>query len=102
MFTGWPADADLSNYLGLGPADDVDNVAGANAAARAEAVAICGLDDEDGPADAGLWRAVLKLGAWHYGDRNQPNGLDSLNPLATPYNRRVALGILSRGRLPIA
>lgn len=102
MATGWPADADLSSYLGLGPSDDLANVTVANAAARADAVAVCGLDDATGPADAGQYSAVLVLGAWWYGNRNQPNGLDSLNPVATPYNRRWALGILARGRIPIA
>jgi len=102
MATGWPADADLSNRLGLGPADDVERVAAANAAARADAVAVVGIDDTVGPDDAGRFEAVLMLGQWWYENRNRPEGLDSLNPIASPYYRRVALGILARGRVPIA
>jgi hypothetical protein len=100
--TGWPADADLANRLGLGPADDVDRVAAANAAAQADAVAVVGLDVVAGTVDGGQFEAVLMLGQWWYESRNRPEGLDSLNPVANPYYRRTALGILARGKVPIA
>ena len=98
----WPADSDLADRLGLGPTDDPTRVAAALAAAQADAVAVCGLDVDAGPDDAGQFEAVLLLGQWWYENRNRPEGLDSLNPMATPYYRRVALGILQRGKLPIA
>jgi hypothetical protein len=102
MATGWPADADLANRLGLDPADDADHVAAANAAAQADAVAVCGLDPAAGTVDDGQFEAVLMLGQWWYGSRNRPEGLDSQNPSSTPYWRRSALAILARGRMPIA
>ena len=55
-----------------------------------------------GATDAGQYEAILLLGQWWYENRNRPEGLDSLNPMASPYYRRVALGILQRGVLPIA
>ena len=70
--------------------------------AQADAVAVAGLDLADGAADGGQWEAVLMLGQWWYESRNRPEGLDSLNPVATPYYRRTALGILMRGAMPIA
>jgi hypothetical protein len=101
---GWPAAADLAAYLGLEPGDDDERVAAANEAAIADAIHVAGLDPD--PAtdtlDAGQLEAVLKLGGWWYGGRNRPEGLDSLNPGAAPYDRRVTLGILMRGKLPIA
>jgi hypothetical protein len=100
--TGWPADADLANRLGLTPTDDVDRVAAANAAAQADAVAIVGLDPVEGTLDGGQFEAVLMLGQWWYESRNRPEGLDSLNPVASPYYRRTALGILARGQMPVA
>ena len=98
----WPADADLQNRLGLADGDDTDRVSSANAAAQADAIAVAGLDATAGPADAGQFEAVLLLGQWWYENRNRPEGLDSLNPIASPYYRRVAIGILQRGKLPIA
>ena len=98
----WPADSDLADRLGLAVTDDPTRVAAANAAAAADAVAVCGLDLAAGPDDAGQFEAVLLLGQWWYENRNRPEGLDSLNPMASPYYRRVALGILAAGKLPIA
>jgi hypothetical protein len=100
--TGWPADADLADRLGLDPGDDPTRVTAANAAAQADAVAVCGLDPAGGATDAGQFEAVLMLGQWWYENRNRPEGLDSLNPIASPYYRRVALGVLIRGQVPIA
>jgi hypothetical protein len=100
--TGWPADADLADRLGLAAGDDVARVSAANAAAAADAVAVVGLDPVAGAAEAGQFEAVLMLGQWWYENRNRPEGLDSLNPIASPYYRRVALGILARGKVPIA
>jgi hypothetical protein len=100
--TGWPADSDLANRLGLSATDDVDRVAAANAAAQADAIAVVGLDPVAGTLDGGQFEAVLLLGQWWYESRNRPEGLDSLNPAASPYYRRTALGILARGALPIA
>ena len=97
----WPTDADLADRLGLAADQDPIRVAAANAAAQADAVAVAGLDPA-GPDDAGQWEAVLMLGQWWYESRNRPEGLDSLNPVANPYYRRVALGILARGAMPIA
>ena len=102
MPTGWPADADLADRLGLGPTDDPTRVSAANAAAQADAVAVAGVDPDAGTGDAGQWEAVLLLGQWWYESRNRPEGLDSLNPVATPYYRRTALGILMRGDIPVA
>ena len=50
----------------------------------------------------GQYEAILLLGQWWYENRNRPEGLDSLNPVASPYYRRTALGILQRGVIPIA
>jgi hypothetical protein len=100
--TGWPADSDLADRLGLDPADDAARVTAANAAAQADAVAIAGLDPAAGTVDDGQYEAVLLLGQWWYENRNRPEGLDSLNPVASPYYRRVALGILVRGQVAIA
>ena len=102
MATGWPSDADLADRLGLAAGDDAARVSAANAAAAADAVAVAGLDIDTGTVDAGQFEAVLLLGQWWYENRNRPEGLDSLNPVASPYYRRVALGILARGKLPIA
>jgi hypothetical protein len=100
--TGWPADNDLADRLGLGAGDDAARVSAANAAAAADAIAVTGLDATTGAADAGQFEAILLLGQWWYENRNRPEGLDSLNPVASPYYRRVALGILARGQVPIA
>jgi hypothetical protein len=99
---GWPADSDLEDRLGLSAGDDPVRVAAANAAAMADAVAVVGIDLTTGPADDGQTEAVLMLGQWWYENRNRPEGLDSLNPVASPYYRRVALGILARGAIPVA
>jgi hypothetical protein len=99
---GWPTDADLANRLGLAATDDVDRVTAANTAAIADAVALVDLDPVAGCQDPGQLEAVLLLGQWWYENRNRPEGLDSLNPVASPYYRRVAIGILQRGRLPVA
>ena len=101
-WAGWPTDADLQARLGLKDGDDTDRVASANAAAQADAVAICDLDPAMGCEDHGEFEAVLLLGQWWYENRNRPEGLDSLNPVASPYYRRVAIGILQRGRIPVA
>lgn len=101
----WPSDSDLADRLGLGSADDAGRVSAANAAAIADAVAVLAggdLDPDAGPDDAGQVEAVLLLGQWWYENRNRPEGLDSLNPMASPYYRRVAIGVLQRGRLPVA
>jgi hypothetical protein len=100
--TGWPTDADLADRLNLAPGDDTARVSSANAAAAADAVAIAGLDATAGATDAGQYEAILLLGQWWYENRNRPEGLDSLNPIASPYYRRVALGILLRGQMPVA
>lgn len=102
MAAGWPSADDLASYLGLDPGDDDARVISANEAAIADAIHVAGLDPELGTQDAGQFEAVLKLGGWWYGGRNRPEGLDSLNPGAAPYDRRVTLGILQRGKLPIA
>ena len=102
MATGWPVDTDLADRLGLGPTDDAGRVSSANAAAQADAVAVAGLDAVAGAEDAGQFEAILLLGQWWYENRNRPEGLDSLNPVASPYYRRTALGILQRGAIPIA
>ena len=98
----WPVDSDLADRLGLAAGDDASRVTAANAAAQADAIAVCGLDLDAGPDDAGQFEAVLLLGQWWYENRNRPEGLDSLNPVASPYYRRVAIGILQRGKIPIA
>jgi hypothetical protein len=100
--TGWPADSDLADRLGLSASDDAARVTAANAAAAADAVAIAALDPVAGAVDDGQFEAILLLGQWWYENRNRPEGLDSLNPIASPYYRRVALGILMRGQVPIA
>jgi hypothetical protein len=100
---GWPADSDLADWLGLAGGDDTARVAQANAAAKAAALYFRpDLDPVNGPGDDELWEAVLMLGAWWYEVRNKPEGLDSLNPVATPYGRRTAIGILQRGKMPVA
>lgn len=99
---GWPSDQDLADRLGLAAADDAGRVTAANAAAIADAVAVVGLDPVGGCQDPGQLEAVLLLGQWWYENRNRPEGLDSLNPVASPYYRRVAIGILQRGTLPVA
>jgi hypothetical protein len=101
---GWPADADLSNRLGLGPGDDVERVHAANAAARAGAIRLGGIDPGEGPTDFELFEAVLLLGEWWYQNRNRPEGLDSLNPYANPYYRKIAANIFQAipGRFPVA
>ena len=56
-----------------------------------------------GPPDYDCWEAVLQIGAWEYGIRNRPEGLDSLNPVASPYIRRTAISILlARTGMPVA
>jgi hypothetical protein len=102
MATGWPADTDLADRLGLGAGDDTNRVTNANLAAQADAVMVAGLDPAAGATDDGQFEAILLLGQWWYENRNRPEGLDSLNPVASPYYRRVALGILQRGKLPVA
>ena len=102
MATGWPSDSDLADRLGITADDDAARVEAANAAAVADAVAVAGLDPDAGTVDAGQYEAVLLLGQWWYENRNRPEGLDSLNAMASPYYRRVALGILARGKMPIA
>ncbi|HEY2303240.1 MAG TPA: hypothetical protein VGH66_15175 [Acidimicrobiales bacterium] len=101
----WPSDADLADRLGLAAGDDATRVTAANAAATADAIAVLAgtsVDPVAGPDDAGQIEAVLLLGQWWYENRNRPEGLDSLNPMASPYYRRVAIGILQRGQLPVA
>lgn len=98
----WPTDQELADHLGLTAGDDAARVTSANAAAQADAIAVAGLELETGPSDAGQFEAVLMLGAWWYENRNKPEGLDSLSPVASPYYRRTALGILQRGAMPIA
>jgi hypothetical protein len=98
---GWPSNDDLANRLGLAQGDDDARVEAANAAAIADGVNF-GLDPELGAQDAGQLEAVMMLGQWWYENRNRPEGLDSLNPVASPYYRRVAVGILIRGKLPVA
>lgn len=97
---GWPADSDLADRLGLAADDDANRVSAANAAAIADAIYL-GVDPA-GPADDGQTEAVLMLGQWWFENRNRPEGLDSLNPVANPYYRRVAMSILLRGKLPVA
>jgi hypothetical protein len=100
--TGWPADSDLADRLGLATGEDAGRVTAANLAAQADAIAVAGLDATAGAGDDGQFEAILLLGQWWYENRNRPEGLDSLNPVASPYYRRVALGILVRGKLPVA
>jgi hypothetical protein len=102
MATGWPTDADLAGELGLAAGDDAARVTSSNLAAQADAVAVCGLDATAGATDDGQYKAILMLGTWWYQNRNRPEGLDSLNPVASPYYRRTALGILLRGKVPVA
>jgi hypothetical protein len=61
-------------------------------------------DPVAGPADAETSEGVLLLGQWWYENRNRPEGLDSLNPMASPYYRRVAAGIVqaANGGIPVA
>ena len=101
---GWPSDADLADRLGLAAGDDADRVAAANAAAIADAVAVwpARLDPVAGPDDAGQFEAVLLLGQWWYENRNRPEGLDSLNPVAAPTTGGWRSGSCSAGRLPVA
>jgi hypothetical protein len=101
--TAWPADSDLADWLGLSASDDAARVTQANAAAKAAALYFDpSIDPVAGPTDDEVWEAVLMLGAWWYEVRNKPEGLDSLNPVATPYGRRTAIGILMRGKMPVA
>jgi hypothetical protein len=100
--TGWPTAADLSAHLGLDVADDAVNVAGCNDAAIADCIYYVGLDPVAGTSDAGQFRGVLLMGSWWYENRNRPEGLDSLNAMATPYYRKVAWGIVGRGLMVIA
>ena len=98
----WPADADLAAELGLAGTEDADRVTSANAAAVADAVNALNLLDPSTPdLDDGQFKAVLGLGVWWYEVRNRPEGLDSLNPVAQPYQRRTMLQILQRGKLAI-
>jgi hypothetical protein len=99
---GWPSDAELAAELGLAGTEDTDRVTSANAAAVADATNALELADPAVPAlDDGQFKAVLGLGVWWYEVRNRPEGLDSLNPVAQPYQRRTMLGILSRGKLAL-
>lgn len=99
---GWPTDADLAAELGLAGTEDVERVMSANAAAIADATNALVLADPSVPAlDDGQFKAVLGLGVWWYEVRNRPEGLDSLNPVAQPYQRRTMLQILVRGRVAI-
>jgi hypothetical protein len=100
---GWPTDDDLAAELGLPEGVDAPRVASANAAAVADACHQLAIDDPaaDPALDDGQHKAVLGLGVWWYEVRNRPEGLDSLNPVANPYQRRVMLGILTRGRAVI-
>lgn len=102
MATGWPADADLADELGLAAGDDAARVSSANAAARADAVRYAQLDPVAGTTDASQFKGVLMLGTWWYEIRNRPEGLDSLNPMASPYIRMRAFGIVAGGKLTIA
>ena len=103
---GWPTDNELADELGLvspgrTPVDDT-RVTSANAAAIADATNALNLADPLTPAlDDGQFKAVLGLGVWWYEIRNRPEGLDSLNPVAQPYQRRTMLGILIRGKVAI-
>jgi len=102
MATGWPPDSDLADRLALMPGDDAARVSSANAAGQAAATRL-GVPWDTGPPDAEIYEAVLMLGQWVYESRNRPEGLDSLNPVATPYYRRTAEGIiLAHYGLPIA
>ena len=107
MATGWPDDADLADRLGLAAGDDATRVTAALEAAKANTIDI--LDGGDptfdpvaGPDDAGRFEAVLLMAQWHYENRNRPEGLDSLNAMATPYYRKVAFGMITKGRMSIA
>ena len=103
---GWPSDGELADELGLvspgrTPVDD-GRVTSANAAAIADATNALNLADPANPVlDDGQFKAVLGLGVWWYEIRNRPEGLDSLNPVAQPYQRRTMLQILIRGRVSI-
>jgi hypothetical protein len=102
MPTGWPTDADLADRLGLAAGDDASRVTAANDAAIAgTAAALKGspFDPVAGPDNAGTFENVLLLGQWIFENRNRPEGLDSLNPQAGPYYRRVALGIIQATEL---
>ena len=99
---GWPTDEELAAELGLPDGVETARIASANAAARADAGYARADLEPAGPADWGQYKAVLGLGVWWYEVRNRPEGLDSLNPVASPYARRVMLGVLIRGRLAIA
>jgi hypothetical protein len=102
MATGWPTDAELADHLGLAPGDDAGRVTSANAAAQACGV-YYGLDPDAGATDADVYESILQVGAWVYGIRNRPEGLDSLNPVASPYIRRTAISIiLARTGMPVA
>lgn len=101
MAAAWPSDADLAAWLGLAAGDDTERVAQANAAGQAAAVH-AGHTADASSLDGEQWQAVLVLGAWWYMGRNRPEGLDSLNPVAFPYSRRTALGILMRSLFPVA
>lgn len=100
---GWPDDKDLAAELGLPDGVDTDRVTSANAAAIADAVHQLNIDNPtaDPGLDDGQYKACLGLGVWWYEVRNRPEGLDSLNPVANPYQRRVMLGILTRGRMRV-
>ena len=102
MGPDWPTDADLAAELGLAGTEDADRVASANAAAIADAANALNLLDPSTPdLDDGQFKAVLGLGVWWYEVRNRPEGLDSLNPVAQPYQRRTMLQILIRGKVAI-
>jgi hypothetical protein len=102
---GWPTDADLADELGLavaGAFSDDTRITSANAAAIADATNTLEMADPSAPdLDDGQFKAVLGLGVWWYEVRNRPEGLDSLNPVASPYQRRTMLQILARGKLAV-
>lgn len=99
---GWPTDDDLAAELGLPEGVDAPRVTSANAAAIADAFHQLELEPTDDPnLSDSQHKAVLGLGVWWYEVRNRPEGLDSLNPVANPYQRRVMLGILTQGRMRV-
>jgi hypothetical protein len=98
--SGWPTDDDLAGHAG-GVAVDA-NVVNANAAARADAISVGGLDADAGVADAAEWLAVLDLGLSHLQRRNRPDGPDGMYPSSHTYGWRIAMSVLLRRGMPIA
>jgi hypothetical protein len=104
MPADWPTDADLAAELGLAAGDDAGRVTTANAAAISGAKYLLSIaqDDATPPSlDDEQFKCVLGVGVWWYEFRNRPEGLDSLNPVANPYSRRVVRDIMLRGKLAI-